>query len=95
MADKEGPQAPSTAQGAQGPPAPQNPPPLQNPQIPLITNAPQVPQALQQPTPQVPLLNWSHFKPEFSRKPDEDAEAHLLRTNDWMDTHRFQDNVKV
>ena len=22
-------------------------------------------------------------------------EAHLLRTNDWMDTHRFQDNDKV
>ena len=27
-------------------------------------------------------LNWSHFKPDFSGKP-EDAEAHLLRTNDW------------
>ena len=23
-------------------------------------------------------LNWSHFKPEFSGKLDEDAEAHLL-----------------
>ena len=23
-------------------------------------------------------LNWSHFKPEFSGKPDEDAEAYLL-----------------
>ena len=40
-------------------------------------------------------LNWSHFKPKFSGKPDKDAEAHLLRTNDWMDTHRFQDNDKV
>ena len=27
-------------------------------------------------------MNWSHFKPEFSSKPDEDVEAHLLRTND-------------
>ena len=26
---------------------------------------------------------------------EEDAEAHLLRTNDWMDTHNFQDQVKV
>ena len=23
-------------------------------------------------------INWSNFKPEFSGKPDEDAEAHLL-----------------
>ena len=27
-----------------------------------------------------------HFKPEYSGKPDEDAEAHLLRRIDWMDT---------
>ena len=40
-------------------------------------------------------LNWSHFKPKFSGKPDEDAEAHFLRMNDWMDTHRFQDSDKV
>ena len=43
----------------------------------------------------MPPLNWSHFKPEFSGKPDKDAKAHLLRTNDWMDTHGFQDNIKV
>ena len=43
----------------------------------------------------MPLLNWSHFKPEYSGKPDEDAEAHLLRMNDWMDTHRFPDQGKV
>ena len=42
----------------------------------------------------MPPLNWSHFKPKFSRKPDEDAEAHLLITNDWVGTHRFQDNDK-
>ena len=40
-------------------------------------------------------MNWSHFKPEFSGKPDEDVEAHLLRTNDWMTTHDFPDAVKV
>ena len=40
-------------------------------------------------------INWSHFKPKFSGKPEEDAEAHLLRTKDWMDTHRFQEDDKV
>ena len=30
----------------------------------------------------VPQLNWSHFKTEFTGKPDEDAEAYLLRMND-------------
>ena len=92
MVDKEGPQAPPTAQGAHGPLAPQNPPPLQNPQIPLAPNAPQAPE---QHTPHVPLLNWSHFKPKFSGEPDKDTEAHLLRTNDWMDTHVFPNNVKA
>ena len=29
-------------------------------------------------------LNWSNFKPEFSGKPEEDAEAHLLCSNDWV-----------
>ena len=28
-------------------------------------------------------------------KPQEDAEAHLLRRNDWMDMYNFLDNVKV
>ena len=40
-------------------------------------------------------LNWSYFKPELSGKPEEDAEAHLLRTNDWMETHNFPANQKV
>ena len=39
-------------------------------------------------------LNWSHFKPEFSGKPV-DAEAHLLRTNDWMNAHHFLQNIKA
>ena len=39
--------------------------------------------------------NCSNFKPEFSGKPDEDAEAHLLHTNDWMNVHHFIDGVKV
>ena len=40
----------------------------------------------QEPSPQQPQpchqvqmhMNWSHFKPEFSGKPEEDVEAHLL-----------------
>ena len=98
MANEEGPQAPPIAQGAQDPLAPQNPPPPQNPQIPGVPQAHHVSQALQvlqQPTPHMPLLNWSHFTPEFSGKPDKDAEAYFLRTNNWMGTHRFQDNFKV
>ena len=36
-----------------------------------------------------------HFKPEFSGKPEEDVEVHLLRTNEWMTTHGFPEAVKV
>ena len=28
-------------------------------------------------------------------KPEEDAEAHLLHSNDWMSAHHFNDDVKV
>ena len=58
-------------------------------------------QPAQQPTQQaqqaqqVVHLNWSHFKPEFSGKPEGDAEAHLLRTDDWINTHHFQEGTKV
>ena len=54
------------------------------------------------PLPEQPLmsmannqLNWSHFKPDFSGKAKEDAEAHLLRTYDWMYTHDFPEDQKV
>ena len=40
-------------------------------------------------------MNWSHFKPEFSGKPEEDVEVHLFQTNDWMTTHDFAEAVKV
>ena len=39
-------------------------------------------------------LNWSYFKPEFSGK-TEDAVVHLLKTNDWMDTHNFPEDTNV
>ena len=54
-----------------------------------------LPNALVVPAPLRPQLNWSHFKPEYAGKPNEDAEAHLLRTNNWLDTHEFPDHVKV
>ena len=64
----------------------QLPPPPTQPAVPPVQPI--------QPGP-MPLLNWSQFKPEFIGKPDQDTEAHLLRTNDWMDTHAFPEGVKV
>ena len=40
------------------------------------------------------MVNWSNFKPEFAGKPEEDAEVHLLCTNDLMQTHNFEESVK-
>ena len=40
-------------------------------------------------------INWSNFKPEFSGKPEEDAEAHSLHSNDWMNAHGFVDGIRV
>ena len=44
---------------------------------------------------QIICLNLSCFKLEFSGKPGEDAEAHLLCTNDWMNAYHFVEGVKV
>ena len=43
---------------------------------------------------QILQLPWSYFKPEFSGKPDEDAEVHQVCTNDWMTAHHFVEGVK-
>ena len=51
--------------------------------------------APQQPVKQVVHLNCSNFKPEFSGKPDEDADTYLLCTNDCMNAHHFTEGVKV
>ena len=73
------------------------------PQAPDIPAPPPPTQALQQPKQhahqaqqgqQIVHLNWSHFKPEFSGKL-EDAEAHLLQTNNWMNAHHFLEGIKV
>ena len=76
------------------PPAPQAPAPQPPPVQPVQLPAPPNQHILTQPIQHMPQVNWSHFKPEFAGKPGEDAEAHLLRTNDWMDTHTFQEGVK-
>ena len=40
-------------------------------------------------------LNQSNFKPEFSGKPSEDVEMHLLCSNDWMNAHHIVHGVKT
>ena len=77
------------------PPNPQNPPPNLPNQPPNPPANPPNPMQPQNPPPQVPQLSWSYFKPEFSGKPEEDVIAHLLRTNDWMNTHNFPEEAKV
>ena len=69
-----------------GVPSP-NPPPNQQQQ--------QQQQQIQDQQQQIIHLKWSNFKTEFSGKPDEDAEAHMLCSNDWMNTHHFVDSVMV
>ena len=65
---------------AEEPDQPNNPIPLpENPPIPMANQH----------------LNWSHLKPDFSGKPEEDVEVHPLRTNDWMTTHDFPNDQKV
>ena len=62
---------------AEQPQEPNNPDPLpEQPPAPMANNQ----------------LNWSRFKPDFSGKPEEDVEAHFLRTTDWMTTHDFPDD---
>ena len=71
-----------------GVPAPPPPPP---------SPAQPGPQAAQQPQQgqEIVHMNWFHFKPEFSGNPKEDAEIHLLCTNDWMNAHHFVEGTKV
>ena len=47
------------------------------------------------PAPQIIYQNWIEKKPEFSGKPEEDAESHLLSTRDWMEAHNFPEGDKV
>ena len=47
------------------------------------------------PTPHIIYQNWIGKKPEFSGKPEKDAESHLLSTRDWMEAHNFPEGEKV
>ena len=47
------------------------------------------------PTPEIIYQNWIGKKPEFSGKPEEDVESHLLSTRDWMEAHNFPEGEKV
>ena len=78
-----------------GPPTPPAPPAPTAPQPPTQPAQPPIPPAQPIQHVHVPQLNWSHFIPEFAGKPEEDAEAHPLRTNNWMDTHAFQEGVNI
>ena len=75
-------------------PAPQAPQALHAPQQPVQQPIPDQPIPTKQ-IQHIPQVNWSHFKPEYSGKPEEDAEAHLLRMNGLWDTHAFPEGVKV
>ena len=77
---------PPNSEQPQGPPA-HMPNTMQLPNPP-----PQAPMQSQNPPVQMPQLSWSYFKPD---KPEEDAIAHLLRTNDWMETQNFPEEAKV
>ena len=47
------------------------------------------------PIPQIIYQNLIGKKLEFSGKPEEDAESHLLSTTDWMEVHNFPEGEKV
>ena len=47
------------------------------------------------PASQIVYQNWIGKKPEFSGKPEEDTESHLLSTRDWMEAYNFPNEVKV
>ena len=53
------------------------------------------PAGILMPTPQIFYQNWIGKKPEFSGKPEEDAESHLLSTRDWIEAHHFPEGEKV
>ena len=67
--------------------------PVQPPQQPAPVQL--VPAGIVVPAPQIIYQNWIGKKPEFSGKPEEDAESHLLSTRDWMEAHNFPDRDKV
>ena len=47
------------------------------------------------PAPQIIYQNWIGKKREFSGKPEEDAESHLLSARDCMEAYNFPEGEKV
>ena len=75
---------------------PAGPPPAPGPVQPVPQLVPaQLAPAGVVPVPQIIYQNWIGKKPEFSGKPEEDAESHLLSTGDWMEVHNFPEGEKV
>ena len=86
-------QGPAVQNPAQGPAQlgqniPVQPPPQPAPVQPA-------PAGIVVPASQIIYQNWIGKKPEFSGKPEEDAESHLLSTRDWMEAHNFPQGDKV
>ena len=67
--------------------------PVQPPEQPAPVQL--VPAGIVVPAPQIIYQNWIGKKPEFSGKPEEDAESHRLSTRNWMEAHNFPDRDKV
>ena len=68
-------------------PAPANPDAPVGPNVPVpappqMAPVQPIPTGLVVPAPQVVYQTWVGKKPEFSGKPEEDAESHLLSTRD-------------
>ena len=65
-----------------GPPQPPGQQPQQSAVPPPIQPAPMA-------------MKWSYFKQVFSGKPEENPEAHIPSTIDWMDTHNFVEGQTI
>lgn len=96
----DGPNAPNPANPNAQNPADQNQDqdqdqdPIGQAPVPQPVPAQQAPAGVM-PVPQIVYQNWIGKKPEFSGKPEEDAESHLLSTRDWMEAHNFPEGEKV
>ena len=75
-------------------PAGQVPAPMPAQPVPQLIPAQPAPAGVI-PVPQIIYQNWIGKKPEFSGKPEEVAESHLLSTRDWMEAHNFPEGEKV
>ena len=92
----DGPNAPNPANPNAQKPVDQNQDQVPAGQVPVPQLVPaQLAPAGVVPIPHIFYQNWIGKKPEFSGKPEEDAESHLLSTRDWMEAHNFPEGEKV